>query len=191
GSPDVLNGMTNPQNADGNTTVTNIGGRSCRQNVNPSADLYFYFGVSDSFIFQGSRSNVYIVVDYYDTGTGSLGLQYDSNIGTNLANFYNGGGSVNLTGSGGWKEKVFHVTDAYFGNRQNAGADFRISKSGGGNFYLDVVRVVLPQHAPTLRATRAGNNVVVSWPASTVGFLLQSEPALTPPGWTDVTSPVA
>src|SRR6185295_11294659 len=103
---------------------------------------------------------------------------------------YKSGGSVALTGSGGWKTKVFHVTDAYFGNRQNAGADFRISKSGGGFFYLDLVRVVLPQHAPLMRARRAGNSVIVSWPASTIGFLLQSEPALSPAGWVDTTNSV-
>src|SRR5439155_15495846 len=106
GSPDILNGMTHPQNADGNTSAVTIGGRSCRQNVNPSVDLYFYFGVSDSFAFQASKTNLYIVVDYFDTGSGSLSLQYDSNAGTNLPNFYKSGGSVALTGSGTWKEKV-------------------------------------------------------------------------------------
>jgi len=98
---------------------------------------------------------------------------------------------VALTGSNTWKEKVFHVTDAYFGNRQNAGADFRISKSGGGYFYLDLVRVVTPQHAPSLRASRAAGAVVISWPASTVGYLLQSQNALSPANWLDVTTPAA
>src|SRR5205814_7857021 len=72
GSPDILNGMTDPQNADGNSVATNIGGRTCRQNVNPATDLYFYFGVSDSFAFQASKTNLYIVFDYFDTGSGSL-----------------------------------------------------------------------------------------------------------------------
>ena len=76
-------------------------------------------------------------------------------------------------------------------HRQNAGADFRISKGGSGNFYLDIVRVLLPQHAPTLRASRAGDTVVLSWPASTIGFVLQSETTLFPPSWTDVTNAVA
>ncbi len=190
GSPDLLNGMTHPQNADGNTTTVTSGGRSCRQNVNSNVDLYFYFGVSDTFAFQGSRPDFYIVVDYFDTGTGSLGLQYDSNTGNTLPAFYKSGGSVVLTGSNTWKEKVFHVTDAYFGNRQNAGADFRISKSGGGFFYLDLVRVVAPQPAPSLRARRAGSTVVISWPASTVGYVLQSQHAFSSANWADVTNAV-
>jgi hypothetical protein len=98
---------------------------------------------------------------------------------------------VTLTGSSTWKQQVFHVTDAYFGNRQNAGADFRISKSGGGLFYLDLVRLVAPQHAPLLQSKRAGNTVVISWPASTIGFVLQSENALSPANWVDVTNSVA
>src|SRR5207247_2776112 len=163
--------------------------RTARQNVNTNVDLYFYFGVNDSFAFQGSKPDLYVVVDYFDTGTGSLVLQYDSNTGNTLPAFYKDGGSVALTGSNTWKEKVFHVTDAYFGNRQNAGADFRISKSGGGYFYLDIIRVVSPQHAPLLRATRNGSTLAVSWPASTVGFLLQSENALSALNWIDVTNP--
>jgi hypothetical protein len=190
GSPDSLNGMTHPQNADGNTAAVTIGDRIARQNVNTNTDLYFYFGVSDSFAFQGSKPDVYIVVDYFDAGTGSLGLQYDSNTGSTLSAFYKSGGSVALTGSGTWKEKVFHVTDAYFGNRQNAGADFRISKSGGGHAYLDLVRMVAPQHAPSLRAARTGSTVLLSWPASTVGFVLQSENALSRTNWVDVTNTV-
>jgi len=96
--------------------------------VNPSVDLYFYFGVSDAFAFQGNKPDLYISVDYFDTGNGSLSLQYDSNTGNTLDAFYKDGGSVALAGSNTWKRKVFHVTDAYFGNRQNAASDFRIAK---------------------------------------------------------------
>ncbi|PYI81604.1 MAG: hypothetical protein DME26_19720 [Verrucomicrobia bacterium] len=99
GSPDILNGMTHPQNADGNTAAATIGGRSCRQNVNTSVDLYFYFGVSDAFAFQANKPDLYVSVDYFDTGTGSLSLQYDSNTGNTLDAFYKDGGNVVLTGS--------------------------------------------------------------------------------------------
>jgi hypothetical protein len=124
-----------------------------------------------------------VVVDYYDTGTGSLGLQYDSDTtGTNLAAKYKDGGSVALTGSNTWKEKVFHVTDAYFGNQQNAGADFRIYKAGGGFFYLDLVRVRSspPVPAPiaiTRLSFQPGGNVQIDFAAGTTdtagSFILQ------------------
>jgi len=35
-----------------------------------------------------------------------------------------------MTNTNTWKTHAFHVTDAYFGNRQNAGADFRIGDIG-------------------------------------------------------------
>jgi len=190
GSPDLPNGITNPQNADGNTTPVTIGGRICRQNVNPSVDAYFYFSVSDLFAFQGNVSNLYVAMDYFDTGTGSLGLEYDSNTGNTLPSFYKNGGSVTLTGSNTWKQKVFHITDAYFGNRENVGADFRISKANSF-FYLDTVRVVIPQPPPLLRAAHTGSTVAISWPTNAVGFfVLQSTDALAPINWIDTTNAV-
>ena len=142
GAPDPLAGITHPQNADGNTTASTTGGRPCRRNVNPSVDLYFYFNVSDAFAFASSRPDLYVVMDYFDAGTGSLALHYDSDTGDTLPAFYKDGGSVALRGSNKWKQKTFHLADAYFGNRQNAGADFRIAKSGGGYFYLGLIQVL-------------------------------------------------
>lgn len=43
----------------------------------------------------------------------------------------------------------------------------------------------LPQ---LLKATLAGNAVVLSWPTNATGFMLQSTPSLVPPIWTDVTN---
>ena len=160
--------------------------------MNPNVDGYFYFGVSEIFAFQGSISNLYVAVDYFDTSAGSLGLQYDSNTGNTLPAFYKDGGSVALTGSNTWKQKVFHVTDAYFGNRQNAGADFRISKLSGDFFYLDQVRVVIPQPPPSLRVAHTGSTIAISWPTNAIGFfVLQSTATLAPANWSDVTNAVA
>jgi len=146
--------------------------------------------VSDLFAFQGNVSNLYVAMDYFDTGTGSLSLQYDSNTGNTLPSFYKDAGSVTLTGSNTWKQKVFHITDAYFGNRENVGADFRISKANSF-FYLDQVRVVIPQPPPLLRAAHTGSTVAISWPTNAVGFfVLQSTDALAPVNWTDTTNVV-
>ncbi|UCD28411.1 MAG: immunoglobulin domain-containing protein [Planctomycetota bacterium] len=141
GSPDVENGMANIQVADGDTTPVSIGGRSCKTNVDPATDHYFYFGIDHPY--NGSEPEAYITVQYYDTGSGSLVLHYDS---TDPApppdNYYKNGGGVTLTGSNTWKEHTYHVTDAYFGDRQNEGADFRIAQTESGPMYLDVVTVV-------------------------------------------------
>jgi hypothetical protein len=144
GNPDIPDGMGHPQPPDGTTTPVSIGGREGKMNVDPNSDYYFYFGID--YLYNGSMPEAYITIDYYDTGTGTLQLQYDSNTGSDTAAKYKDGGSVTLTGSNTWKQHTYHVTDAYFGDRQNGDADFRIFGGVSNTFYLDMVRVsdVLP-----------------------------------------------
>jgi len=144
GDPDIPDGMTHPQPGDGNTIAATIGGRECKKNEIPGSDDYFYFGIN--YLYEGTQPEAYITIDYYDTGTGALQLQYDSDTGDDTAAKYKDGGSVTLTNSDTWKEHTFHVTDAYFGDRQNDYSDFRIFQSGGTAFYIDkvMVRDILP-----------------------------------------------
>jgi len=139
---------------DGDTEPVDIGGRQARRNVDPDEDHYFYFNASDDFAYAGSRQELYVTVDYYDTGDGSIGLQYDSNTGEDLEAKYKSGGGITMTGSNEWRQHAFHLTDAWFGNRQNGGADFRIAGHDGTVFYLDVVGVSTesPLPAPVLQA---------------------------------------
>src|SRR4030095_6189060 len=52
-----------------------------------------------------------------------------------------------------WKTGKFRLTDAYFGNRENGGADFRLTIGGGNNvFYIDNVRVQNSSPVTTLAA---------------------------------------
>jgi hypothetical protein len=145
---DAADRMTHPQVSDGDTIVANAGAHTCRRNAVAGNDKYMYFAVDDSFAFEGSRPDVCVIVDFYDTGSGSLTLQYDSNTGTDLAAKYKSGGSVSLVNTETWKRKIFLVADAFFGNRQNNGADFRIARSGSSLFYLDRVLVGSPVAAP-------------------------------------------
>jgi len=172
GSPDVWQGILHPQFDGGHTTPAVIGGRSCRKNSDPNGspqDVYFYFNVNDCWSYQGNKPNVYIMIDYYDTGTGSLELQYDS-----ISGIYTTGGSVALTGTDTWKQYAFYVTNAYFGNRQNDGADFRICSQPGNTFYLDVAgaseETFLPDKAtgpiPANQATWVRWDADLSWSAA-------------------------
>ncbi|MHC4799571.1 MAG: fibronectin type III domain-containing protein, partial [Planctomycetota bacterium] len=159
--------------SDGDTEAVTIGGREARKNRDPD-DHYIYFDVDDSFAFQGNWPEAYITIDYYDTGSGNLKLQYDSSDPAPFPDdIYKDGGSVPLTGTNTWKEHTYHVTDAYFGNRQNGGADFRITGTGGITFYLDVVKVAIvapPAPAsdpnPSDQATGVWIDVDLSWSAS-------------------------
>ena len=140
GLPDVSDNLVHLQQADGGTAIShNTNGVNCRYNEDPSgtpADEHFYFAVNDQFAFEGNNADVFVALRYYDSGTGSLELQYDA-----VDTPYKSGGSVALTDTATWKEHTFHITDAYFGNRQNGGSDFRVFGGSGNVFYLDRVRV--------------------------------------------------
>jgi hypothetical protein len=136
-----IDGMTHPRGGDGETVALSVGGRDARKNENPDEDYYMYFAVADWFAFQGNHPELYITLDYFDTGSGMLALQFDSATGTP----YENGGSIVLGGTDTWKRHTFHMTDAFFGNRQNWGADFRIFGGVGNTFYLDMVVVSLDE----------------------------------------------
>lgn len=51
---------------------------------------------------------------------------------------------------------------------------------------------VLPETPPTLAIETDGNQVLLSWPVSATGYILESTPSLTPAAWTAVfAAPVA
>jgi hypothetical protein len=138
---DIVDGLNRVTVGDGNTTPDTKAGRACRRNTTAAGgDYYTYFNVDNAFAFEGDRPIVAIDVDYYDLGTGTLTLQYDS-FGEGLGAFYKSAGSVTLGNKDSWKQHTFYLNDAYFGNRQNNGADFRIFGGVGTTFYLDLVQV--------------------------------------------------
>jgi hypothetical protein len=164
---DEIDGMIHLREADGDTVAATLGGRDARANVNPNEDFYMYFAVADWFAFQGDRPDVYITLDYFDTGNGQLTLQYDSSAG----NPYQHGGNIALGGSDTWKQHTFHLTDAYFGNRQNSGADFRIFGGVGNTFYLDKIVVSLSEPPP---APEVEQIYIFPFTAGTEGWSLET-----------------
>jgi len=145
---DIVAGASLVTVDDGDTTPDIQASRACRRNTNANGgDYYMYFNVDDAFAFEGDRPVLAISIDYYDLGTGTLTLQYDS-IGDDFDNFYQSAGSVTLGNMDTWKQHTFYLDDAYFGNRQNNGADFRIFGGVGATFYLDLVQVSASQIVP-------------------------------------------
>ncbi len=152
GSPDVPDGLSvigNNPTFDGNTVPAEIGGRSCRRNLDTAKDGYIFFAIDNARAHAGNQPNVDIVIEYYDTGTGSLALQYDAGTG----NEYADGGSVAMLNDNQWKTHTFTITGARFSEGQAWGGDFRF----GTDFqirYLDKVSVrVTGNHGPTLDYT--------------------------------------
>jgi hypothetical protein len=128
--------------ADGDTTATTIGGLASRRNTTPSNDFYMYFAVDNSFAYQGNRPNMFITFHYWDGPASSFRVEYDSSTAA-----YHAGPWISTTGTNTWKTYTLGVKNAYFGNRQNGGADLRIAATPGTTFYLDLVyvREILPR----------------------------------------------
>jgi hypothetical protein len=119
---------------DGPTTGSDIDGLSALT----STDSNIYFSVDDSVADAGDYSATF-KIQYYDSGTGSFQVQYDN--GT--SNPYEAATpSIQLTGTNTWKTATVTGTDAYFGNRQNGGADFRL-RNGGGQVTVHSVAVTI------------------------------------------------
>jgi len=156
--------MTHLLADDGNTKPIKIEKILCCRNKDPQTDRHMYMGVDDRFAYRGNRPVLSIIVDYYDADEGALGLQYDSNCGHSVESIYKFAGSVNLAGTKTFKRHIFNVADAYFGNRQNQGADFRIVAEGVRVFYVDRVTVAstIPRPPKIKLSTRAFKHAVVA-----------------------------
>jgi autotransporter-associated beta strand protein len=132
GATDPAIALSRVENPDSNTIVETVGGRECRGNATPASTHRFMdFNVHNDFAFQLANGDVTIEVEYFDSFYGSaagtvLGLQYDgsSNVPTNHPQ------SITTTNSGTWRRVRFEIADAWFGDRQNGGADFRLNFNG-------------------------------------------------------------
>jgi hypothetical protein len=81
--------------------------------------------------------------------------------------------------------------------RPNGNAVGQIIFAGDRIFALDgnngiVAFTIVPPSgaAPTLTVTRAGSNIILSWPSSAAGYVLQKNTTLSPSGWQNVMTAV-
>ncbi len=118
---------------DGPTTGSDIDGLSALA----STDSNIYFSINDSIAYEGDYSATF-KIEYYDSGTGSFQVQYDN--GT--SNPYAGSSNISLTNTDTWKTATVTATDAYFGDEQNGGADFRL-RNGSGQVTVHSVVVTI------------------------------------------------
>lgn len=103
------------------TTASDIAGMTARTTTGSAPENDMYFSIDPS-VAATSSYDATIKVSYYDSGTGTVALQYDNG----PSDPYRTAGTITLTGSDTWKTATFTVKGAYFGGDQNAGADFRL-----------------------------------------------------------------
>jgi hypothetical protein len=142
-NPDAEKGIRALSGADGFTTFVIRGGARCladRPGTTPPS-VYLYFDIEDARALD-AHGPVYAIVSYYDeTLGGALTLEYDSATGDTLGAKYRPAeeraGGFTL-GTKKWKTAVFLLKRPRFANRQNCGADFRLS---GTRLYVRSVRL--------------------------------------------------
>ena len=118
-------------------------GYYARRTDQATGNPYMYFNVDDGFIYDGAQS-VSVAVTYYDIGTDTWRLEYDSTAGaTKLA------GTIHKTNSGQWKTHTFSLDDARFANLQAGGSDFRIYCGDDGDEYIHFIQIKKTGPTPT------------------------------------------
>jgi hypothetical protein len=70
-------------------------------------------------------------VRYFDHGTDTWALQYDSNDPAAGNPGYKQAPSIRKTGTDTWKTATIALVDAHFGGRENGGSDFRLADADG------------------------------------------------------------
>jgi hypothetical protein len=188
GATNLTNSLSQIEQADGPTGGSFLGSQNCRTN----AGSYVYFRIADTFSVSNAPGQAATVeLEYFDNTPGAaLRLQYDS-----LTNAYTDHPTlVTTVGNGGWKNVRWTLTNGFFGNRQNGGADFRINLTAGKRIGVRRASVFLPEEQnPATVAGRPrleflGN--VLQWDAAedAVGWRLFRSDTLQPATWTEVTS---
>jgi len=191
GPTNVTDDLTQVEWEDGATAGAFLGNQYCRTNVG----LYVYFRIADTFSVSNSVGQAATVeIEYFDNSPSAvLRLQYDS-----LTNVYsNHPTTVTTVGNGGWKNFRWTVTNAYFGNRQNNGSDFRINISAGKTVAIRRASVFLPEEqnpgavvgAPGLEFS--GNTLKWNATDDAVGWRLFKSATLNPANWQEVTSGIS
>lgn len=138
--PAVSNKMThytdNNSSAEAYTIQTTKDGIQCRQI--PSSK-YAYFRVDDTTI-PSTENNLLFYITFYDEGTNTFNLQYNSNDSSGTNSNYNYKSSIiTKTGSNAWITVTIVIPNASFRNTQNNASDFRIS--GGTSVYISKIEI--------------------------------------------------
>ncbi|MBC7240590.1 MAG: hypothetical protein H5T71_10880, partial [Chloroflexi bacterium] len=92
-----------------------------------------------------------VTITYFDRGTDTWTLEYDSADGITKS-----AGTVTKAGTNTWKTQTFTLEDAHFANRQPGGNDFRINSNGDGDEIVHFVilkRLTEPTPTPTATST--------------------------------------
>jgi beta-glucosidase-like glycosyl hydrolase len=137
GNPDNASGVGVREEGDGHTTATSAAGLPARTTTGPGS-LYMYYDIDDSIV-PGGQYDATAYVTYYDHGTGTWDIQYDSYANVNNPAFRDSQ-RVTDTNTDIWKTAQIPLPEANFRNRENGGTDFRLNIGVGQQ---DIARIAV------------------------------------------------
>jgi beta-glucosidase len=129
GNPDAPHGARVQDGGDGRTIATTAGGLPARTTTGASSP-FVYVDLDDGVV-PGGTYQATADVSYFDHGTSSWNIQYDS-FADVPNNAYRGSAQVTNTGTDTWKTAEIPLPDASFANRENNHSDLRLNIGTGG-----------------------------------------------------------
>ena len=133
-----------------------IAGKKCVATDSGKGNNFIVFDVDDSFIFNKSFNEVILTIEYFDIGTDTFAIQYDSGyLWPNDGAFKRAGRIIKKQDTRTWKTYTTRVRCVKFANRQgcgpaqqallnSGGGDFRINNRSDGDEYVSYVSVSVP-----------------------------------------------
>jgi len=128
----VSKGLLLRDNDDGTYAPAVAGGKPCLKLTN----FYLYLKLADPWPESWKTADVEI--EYFDDGSGSMGLQFDGLKGA----YAESSKSASLGSNKAWKTLTTSIVNPLFTGRMNAGADLRICTPG--NFHVRRITLRLP-----------------------------------------------
>ena len=130
GERNVGAGLSVPSLGDGINAPETVQGVAVRR-LQGDKSLYLYVAISHPAWTRGPV-DAYVIAEVMDDVMGWLSVQYDqADVDQHPGSRYAGAGdTILLTGSGKWRQGIFHLPALRLGHGQNNGADFRLSSRG-------------------------------------------------------------
>jgi hypothetical protein len=128
------------------TSAADVAGRTARTTGTSSTGSDMYFDVNNDTAATGTYDST-LQLSYYDSGTGTLAVQYDAG----AKDRYHTADNITLTDSKTWKTATVTLSGAYFGGLENAGGDLRVHAASPFTVHSAGLTITGPS-VPTTRA---------------------------------------
>ena len=132
-SGDRGGGLYTVHNGDGPGSVIELEGVKCWAPGpdGPDKQVCLYFNADDLQAFE-TKKPLIVTIDFFDAGTDEALIEYDSHdVSAIQGGAYKTITAFRQTGTSKWMEAKIKLTDPRFIDRQNNGADFRITMPKG------------------------------------------------------------